>query len=479
LATEALVLATLAGATSLLVAGACFRLLQPLVPGSMLAFTHLDLNPKVIGIQFGLALFCTLVSGLLPAFRIAGVANTRSIGGRHHERVRGALIVTEVALAIILLTGAALLFQTFRNLNGVNPGFRQEGLITAQIALPRQMEREPALRTRLYQDIVERVRAIPGVQNAAFTSAIPTTWKGGFSSNTPEGRPFQPGLMFAMMRQVTPEYFDVMKIPLREGRLFTPSDHAKGELVAVVNETAARQYWPGENPIGKRLHRGDPQSTNPWITVIGVVGNVRELGLAVDAPPITYYPESQHPTALFSAPAVVVARTAGDPAAYGNAVRAAILAVSPNQPVSEVQTADTILGKETEERRIQATITVAFAAVALFLACLGIYGVLAYAVAQRRQEFGVRLALGASPGQLAGLVMSGGLRLTLTGVLIGLSAAAGLTRFMESLLFQVRPLEPEVFAAVTGVLFVTAMLACWFPARRAQRVEPAQALRCQ
>lgn len=477
LLTESLVLAFLAGLASLLVAAAAFQILQPLVPPGMLAFTKLQLNAKVIGIQFGLALFCTAASGLLPSLRAAGSLTTRAIGGRHHEALRGGLIVAEIALAILLLTGATLLFRTFTNLNNVDPGFQPQNLLSAQTVLPRAYYRDPALRTRFYTDVLDRVNALPGVAGAAFGTAIPTTWKGGFSSVTLADKHYEPGQRAAMMRQATPGYFTTMKIPLREGRLFTPADNAASDPVTVINQAMAQHYWPGEKVLGKRLHRGDPQSPNPWITVIGVVGDVREMGLAESAPIITYFPESQHPSATFSSPADIVVRTHGDPGQLALALRGAILAVNPNQTIAKLQPVTEILARETKQHRIQATITIAFAATALFLACLGIYGVLAYAVAQRRQEFGVRLALGASPSQLVALVLNGGLRLTIAGTVIGLGAAAALTRFMETLLFQVKPLEPSVFASVAAILFATALFACWLPARRARQVEPAQALR--
>jgi predicted permease len=477
LLTESLVLALLAGAASLIVAAAAFQILQPLVPPGMLAFTTLSLNPGAIGIQFALALFCTLASGLLPSLRVTSSLTTRAVGGRHHETLRSGLIVVEIALAILLLTGAALLFRTFTNLNNVHPGFQAGNLLSAQTVLPRALNRDPALRTRFYTDVLERIQAMPGVLSATFASAVPTTWKGGFSSFTMEGRPHEPALNSAMMRQVTTDYFATMKIPLREGRLLNANDNASSALVMVINQSMARHFWPGESALGKRIQRGDPNPANPWVTVVGVVGDVYELGLAPDPPVITYFPESQCPAATFSSPAYLIVRTQHDPGSFAPAVRQAIHDVSPNQTVAKLLPVTTILGRETAQHRIQATITIAFAGTALLLACLGIYGVLSYAVAQRRQEFGVRLALGASPAQLVSLVLSGGLRLVVAGTLIGLASAAALTRFMESLLFQVTPLEPAVFAAVTAILFSTALLACWLPARRARLIEPAQALR--
>jgi putative ABC transport system permease protein len=435
------------------------------------------LNPGVVAIQFGLALFCTVASGLLPAFRAAGSLTTRAVGGRRHDTLRGGLIVAEIALAILLLTGAGLLFRTFTNLNNVDPGFQPQNLISAQTVLPRQYYRDAARRTRFYTAVIERLNATPGIERAAFASSIPTTWKGGFSAVTLADKPHVPGMPYPMMRAVTPGYFETLKIPLRQGRTFTADDNLPSTGVVIVNQTMARRYWPGEEVIGKRLHRGDAQSPNPWLTVIGLVGDAREMGLAEDPPAIAYFAESQHPAATFAAPNYVVARTQGDPALFAPALRRAILEANPAQSVAKLQPVTALMEKETGQRRLQATITIAFAATALFLACLGIYGVLSYAVAQRRREFGVRLALGASPSQLVTMILNGGLRLITAGMLIGLAAAAGLTRFMETLLFQVRTLEPAVFAWVAAILFATALFACWLPARRARQVEPAQALR--
>lgn len=475
--TESLVLAVAAGGASLLVAAAALQMLQPLVPPGMAAFTTLTIDWRVVSIQCGLALFCTLLSGLLPAFRTADSLTTRAIGGVHHERLRGAMIAGEVALAILLLTGASLLFRTFTNLNNVAPGFEPDGLLSMQTVLPNSLYRDPALRTRFYENILERVRGVPGVTGAAFASAVPTTWKGGFSTYTAEGRTQEPGQTSAMMRQTTPGYFKTLGIPLREGRLLAEGDHGGSALVAVVNEAMAKRVWPGESAIGKRIHRGDAQTDNPWITIVGVVGDVREMGLAAPSPVITYFPESQHPTATFSAPNYLLVRTQHGPGAWSDAIRRAVHEVSPSQTVAKILPVPEVLAKETQERRIQMTITVAFASTALFLACLGLYGLISYAVAQRRRELGVRLALGATPSQLVALVVGSGAKFTTAGAVVGFAAAAGLSRFMTSLLFQVKPLDPAVFGAVAGLLASTAVIACWLPARRARKIEPAQALR--
>ncbi|MBM3767275.1 MAG: ABC transporter permease, partial [Acidobacteria bacterium] len=378
--TESLVISVAAGVIGLVIAQGAFTLLQTLVPSGMAANARLGLNASTVGIMFGLAFGATLLSGLLPAVRGARSLTTRAIGDRGQDRARGVLIVAEVSLAILLLTSAALLFRTFANLNDVDPGFRANDLLSAQTVLPPVMYKQPALRTRFYTDVLERVRAIPGVASAAYTSAVPTTWKGGFSGYVAEGKPFIRGTSNAMMRQVTSDYFATMNIGLRAGRVFTASDRAGSEMVTVVNKAFADFVWPGEDPIGKRLRRGAPESDTPWIRVVGVVENVLEMGLANKPAAITYFPESQHPAASFSSPLYVVVRTQGDPAAFAPALRRAILDVNPNQTVAKLMPVTQIMAKEVEERRLHASITVAFAAAALLLACLGIYGVLSYAV---------------------------------------------------------------------------------------------------
>jgi len=477
LLTETLVLALLAAAASLFVAVTAFRVLQPLVPPGMLAFTRLELTATVIVVQFLLALFCTAASGLVPALRATGTLTTRAIGGRHHDSIRSSLIVAEIALAVLLLTGATLLFRTFVNLNNVDPGFQPDQLLSAQTVLPSSLSASPEMRSQYYRTVLERVSATPGIISAAFASSVPTTWKGGFSSITVEGRINEPGTSFPMMRQVAGDYFHVMGIPLLEGRSLTAGDRANSPLVSVVNRAMADRFWPGENAIGKRFHRGDAQSANPWVTVVGVVGNVREMGLAAPPPAITYFPESQQPSATFSSPVYLIARTSGNPSQLAPALRKAVHDTYPQQSVAKLRPVTEVLASETQQRRLQSAITISFASVALLLACLGIYGVLAYTVAQRRQEFGVRLALGASHKHLLSMVMGSGLRLIVTGMAIGLLTAALLAKLIESLLFQVRPWEPSVFVSVAAIVVSTAMVACWVPAQRIRRIEPAQALR--
>ncbi|MBM3783479.1 MAG: ABC transporter permease [Acidobacteria bacterium] len=477
LLTEALVLAIASGLCGLGIAYGAFQLLQPLVPGGMAVFTRLEINGHVVGIMLALAVFSTVVSGLLPSLRAARPVTSREIGGRWHETARGALVVTEVALAILLLTGAGLLFRTFSNLRNVDPGFQPRGLLSAQIGVDPRLIRDPVRRTQLYNETLERVKAIPGVQNATFATAIPSTWKGGISSFTPEGQPFQPNFSIAMVRLSTPGYFETLGLRLRAGRWLTADDHAGGQPVVVINRALAERIWKGENPVGKRLQRGNGQSDRPWVTVVGVVEDVYEMGLNASPYPITYFPESQQPEATFAAPMTVVLRTVDDPARYANSLRHAIWQANAGQVISKLLTVEEILAEETAELRIHAAISGSFALLALLLACLGIYGVLAYVVTQRRREFGVRLALGATQAQVVGLVAWRGVRLALMGISIGAAASLLLGRYLETLLFQVKPNDPLTLAGVAGALLITAFVACLVPARRAMHIDPGQALR--
>lgn len=474
LLTESLVIAAGAAIVAVPVTAGAFVILQSLVPGAMAAYTRLSVDWTTAALLGSLALGAALISGLLPAVRGAQPINTRAVNERSHGRWRGALITAELALAILLLNGASLLFRTFINLQNVDPGFEPQPLISAQTWLPDELMKDPPRRTQFYRSVLDRVRAIPGVTHATYATTIPTAWKGGISSFHVEGRVYEPGVTMAMMRQVSGDYFTTLGIRLRAGRLLDENDTATSEKVVVINAALAQQIWPGENPLGKRIRRGDPQTPGEWIRVVGVVDNVREMGLSEPAPVITYFPESQHPAATFSAPLYVVAR---GPASATAELRRAIQAVNPRQTVSKLLPVSAVLEDEYSARRVRTLISSAFALLALLLACFGLYGVLSYSVASRSRELGVRIALGASAGNIVRLVLSEGLRLSVLGIALGVASALALTRFMKSLLFQVQPDDPLLLLAGAGILLLAALFACWRPALRAFRIDPALALR--
>jgi len=277
-------------------------------------------------------------------------------------------------------------------------------------------------------------------------------------------------------RQVSENYLQTMSIPLRRGRYFGAQDNEHAMPVVIINETMARTYWPNVDALGRRFKLGDPADNTPWMTIVGVVGDVRQMGIDVPVKAEMYMPYRQADL-RFYVPRDLVFRTAGDPASLVGSVRQAIRAVDPDQPISDVATMEEVLGREISQRRLGMILLTAFAVLALLLASLGIYGVLAYFVAQHRNEIGVRLALGATPAKILLFVLQKGMRLTLLGVGIGLAASFALTRLMTSLLFGVNPVDPLTFAAVPVLLAVVAFLACWIPARRAARVDPVVALR--
>ena len=394
-------------------------------------------------------------------------------------KLRSGMIVFEVSLSLVLLVGAVLLIQTLFQLFNQYSVLAPEKVLTMRTPLPLTKYDEAGKRDAFYQNVLQHVEAIPGVASAGYVTAIPLTWKGGTSGVFPEGtREPVPGITYdAIHRQVSANYLQTMSIPLRQGRYFTAQDNEQSMPVAIVNETMAREYWPNGDAVGRRFKLGDPTDDTPWRTIVGVVGDVRQMGIDVPVKSEIYLPYGQVPLYDFYVPRDLVLRTNGDPLSLTGAVRQAVRAADPDQPISNVATMEAVLGTETSQRRLGMILLTAFAVLALLLASLGIYGVLAYFVAQHRNEIGVRLALGASPTKILLLVLRKGMKLTLLGVAIGMAASFALTRLMTSLLFGVKAADPVTFAAVPVLLAAVAFLACWIPARRAAKVDPVVALR--
>ncbi|HXG68897.1 MAG TPA: ABC transporter permease [Blastocatellia bacterium] len=490
LLTESVLLAGAGGLAGMLFASWSFAFLQSMIPADMVLSTSLKIDDRVLGYTLLISLLTGIIFGLAPAFQASKVdlnealkqGGGRAISAADGNKLRGALVVTEIALALVLLVGAGLLMQTFFRLRQQYSGLRPEGVLTLRTQLPRNKYREHPRRVAFYDQVLERVKALPGVISAGYSTSVPLEWKGGTSGFVVEGRQLEQmlaqGLSYdANHRQVSADYLKTMGIPLRQGRYFDETDNAQSMPVAIINETMARQYWPDENPIGKRFKIGGPDEDIPWLTVVGVVGDVRQMGLDVPVKAEMYVPYQQGAQHPWYAPRDLVLRAAGDPKSLVAAVRSAVRAVDPEQPVSNIRTMDEILGEEAGPRRMGVILLAAFAGLALLLASLGIYGVLAYFVAQHTPEIGVRLALGASPRDILGLVLRRGMRLTLLGVSIGLAASFALTRLMASLLYGVSATDPATFAAVALLLAGVALLACYLPARRATKVDPMVALR--
>ncbi|MBO0726597.1 MAG: ABC transporter permease [Blastocatellia bacterium] len=486
LLTESVLLAVAGGVFGLYFAWLSFSFLKQIVPDGMALNAGVRIDARVFGFTLLLSLLTGIVFGLAPSLQAAKVNLNEALkqgGGRagtgfKHRRLRSALVVVEIALALVLLSGAGLLIQAFLRLRALDIGVNPENTLTLRTVLPRNKYGELPKRAAFYQQALERVRALPGVVSAGYTTAAPLTWKGGTNSFTVEGRAQGPG-QDAQFRQVTTGYMETMGVKLRQGRFFDDHDDAQAQPVAIINETMARQFWPGENALGKRFKVDSDDGQNRWITIVGVIGDVKEMGLEAPAKAEMFFPYQQWPRTLWNMPRDLIVRTTGDPMSVAEAARRAVWSVDPTQPVSNIMTMDDILGDEVAQRRIGMTLLAVFAALALPLASLGIYGVLSYSVAQRTQEIGVRMALGAGRKDVLRIVLADGMRLATVGVAIGLGASFALTRLMAGMLFGVSASDPLTLGGVTLLLITVALVACFIPAGRATKVDPMIALRCE
>ena len=492
LLTESILLAGVGGALGLLVAVWSFTLLRQLIPDGMVHSTDLKIDIPVLGYALAVSLLTGLVFGLAPALQASKIdlnqalkqGGARASSGAAGHKLRSAFVVAEVALSLVLLIGAGLMIQTVFNLRDQYAVFQPEQLLTLRTTLPdnkyrdlrEYVTKEHPRRVAFYDQVLERVSALPGVVSVAYTTSVPLQWKGGANGFTIEGRQPEPGVVTnAIHRQVSAGYFQTMGISLRAGRYFDDRDSQQSLPVATVNESMARSYWPNEDAVGKRFKLGVPDA--PWMTIVGMVADVRQMGMDVPVKPEMYLPYRQISSHPWYGPRDLVVRTTSDPMSLVSSVREVILSVDPDQPVSNISTMEELLTRETGSRRLGMILLTGYAGLALLLASLGIYGVLSYLVAQQTPEIGVRLALGASPGDILGLVMKKGAILVLAGVVIGGIAAFALTRLMASLLFGVSATDPITFLGIALLLTAVALAACFVPARRATKVDPMVALR--
>jgi predicted permease len=371
--------------------------------------------------------------------------------------------------------GAGLLLRSFRNLMAVDPGFRSENVIVGRVTLPYEQYREPARMRQLYQTLVDRVAALPGARSAGLSSTAPFSPGNQQQEFVVKGH--EPGpeqaIPVVSLRVVTGGYFAAIGTPLRRGRLFADTDTETAPRVAIVDESLARRYWRDGNALGQQVRLGNLTSDNPWLTVVGVVASIRHRNL--DRPPdhYIYRPLAQSGDWRMD----LVVRATAEPAALVPALRAEVRALDAALPMHDVHTLEEAVARSLGPRRVTNLLLLAFAAAALLLAAIGIYGVMALSVTQRVTEFGVRLALGAAPAQVLALVLRQGMALVLAGTALGLAGAAGISRYLDALLFQVQPMDPVVFLGVGLVLAAVALAACYFPARRATATDPLQALR--
>src|SRR5436190_94212 len=485
LLTESVLLSLAGGGLGLLLAFWGVQTLGQWSEASLPAMHGIGIDAWVLAFTLGVSVVTGLLFGLAPAFQVSRTdvnaalkQESRGDTGGHRHRLRHLLVVSEVALSLVLLIGAGLLLKSFSRLNEVDPGFRTEGVLTFQVTLTG--EKSSPQKVNFIEQILERLRALPGVQAAAATDSLPLTQFNRITVAEVEGRPpidlsrvHKPGEVTPVSRPtVTLDYFNAMGIPLRNGRAFTSQDARPAAGVVIVTEAFEKHHFPGQSAVGKRI-RLRSSAEAPWLTVVGVVSDVRQTGLAKDVVPEVYSPKLDDAGDALS----FVIRVTGEPAGLISAVRGVVAEVEPNQSLHNVMTMEQRLADTTTSRRLNTALLGSFAAVALLLAAVGIYGVMSYAVTQRRREIGVRMALGAQKSDVLGLLVGGGLRLTLAGVVIGLIGALALTRYLSSLLFEVKPTDPLTFAVIPLVLGAVALFACWLPARRAARVDPMEALR--
>ncbi|HEV7797281.1 MAG TPA: ABC transporter permease [Pyrinomonadaceae bacterium] len=486
---ESMLLAVVGSGCGLLLATWSFVFLQRLIPDGLALSSRLTLDPQVLAFTLLITLLTVVVFGLAPAFHASRIDLNEALkqgGGRSGlnaggNRLRSAMVVAEVALALVLLVGAGLLIQTFVKLSNQYSALKPESILTLRTVLSRGKYAEHPQRTSFYKQVLERVQALPGVVSAGYTTTVPLAIKGGTNGFSIEGRSIEQatagGLAYdANHRQVSFDYLKTMGIPIQQGRGFNAGDNEQSIPVAIVNETMARQYWPGENPLGKRFKLGDPDTKIPWVTIVGVAGDVRQMGLDEPVKPEMYFPYEQSAASAFYAPQDLAIRTSVDPTSLVALARNEIHQVDPDQPISNVRTMDEVLSEETAPRQLGMTLLTIFAGLALLLATLGIYGVLAYFVVQHTQEIGVRMALGAQHSNILALVLKKGMMLTLLGVTIGLGIAFVITRLMASLLFGISTTDPLTYAGITLLLTTVAFFACYLPARRATKVDPMVAL---
>lgn len=490
---ESLLLAVGGGGIGLLLAWSGLKLLPALGSEKIPRLQEITLDAQVLGFTLLMSLLTGIIFGLVPAYQAVkfDLQTALKEGGRTsaspkgRSRLRAALVVTEVALSLVLLVGAGLLIKSFWRLQQVDTGFKAEQLLTLRLFPPASTYPGNQQVAAFYENLLQRVRSLPGVEDAAVAEGVPLGDRSGGTVMEVEGRPVEiSALNSAGWRVVSPDYFRTLGVRLLRGRLLEDADQEQATPVAVVNETLARAHWPNEDPLGRRirlLNRPPGEATTVFLTVVGVVADVKNSSLTEEARQEVYVPLRQREAAItgmgLEREMSLAVRTSVEPLDRVNAIRQEVGALDPGVPVARVRTMEQILSTVTVQPRFNTILLGIFAAVALVMASVGIYGVLSYSVTQRAHEIGIRIALGARQGEVLKLVIRQGMVLTLTGVVIGVASSFALTRLMAGLLYGVSVTDPAIFVAIAVLLTGVALMACYLPARRATKVDPIVALR--
>jgi len=486
---ESLLLSFAGGALGVLVAMWSADWLMAAIPEALPTWIKFTLDWRVLGFTFSATLLTAILFGLLPAWQSSradlnsvlkeGGRGGAGASGRH--RLRSLLVVSELALALLLLIGAGLLMKSLVRLRQVHPGFNAESVLTAKIALPEAQYRDAAQRTRFYQQVRERLASSPGIESIGLTSSLPLSNEYTGNGFTVEGHP-QPlksanseAIPILNYSLVSPGYFRTMGMILIKGRDLNDDDVGGKTTAIVIDETLARQYFQDEDPLGKRIKFGGPSSDAPWRTIVGVVNAVRHWGLKEEIRPTAYLPNLGDSRGAM----VIVARSQGNPVNLSATLRNEVAALDKDLPLYGVRPMTAVVALAMWEEKYYSVLFTLFAILALTLAAVGIFGVMSYTVTQRTHEIGVRMALGAQQGDVLRLIIRQGMSLVAIGLAIGLVAAFALTRVMESMLFAVKATDPTTFVVISLLLTAVALVACYIPARRATKVDPLVALRYQ
>jgi putative ABC transport system permease protein len=477
LITESLTLSILGGAVGLLLTAGSIRLLKQLGAGAIPRLQEVAIDVRVLGFSLLLALVASLLAGLAPALQVTKARvgeslkeGARSTADRGHNRIRRLLVISQLALSLVLVISAGLVIKSLLLLQAVNPGIRPNNVLTMRVALS---SRRGLQAVYYYQELLRRIGRIPGVESVGAISHLPLSGAMAFVDFTIDGKPAAPGEdRSTHFRAISPDYFRTMGIPLLKGRDFTEQDNERATNVMIINETLARRHFPGEDPIGRRLSItfGDEPAMRQ---VVGVVGDVKHRGLTNESGSEVYVPYPQLPLAGMN----IVARTEGDPSSIVGAVRSEAFAIDRNQPVANIRTMEQYLADSVARPRFNTVLLGLFAALALALAVVGIYGVMSYFVTQRTHEIGIRLALGARSRDVLRMVVRQGMSLIISGLAIGLTMAFATTRLLTNLLYGLGPTDPLTFVGISSLFALVALLACFIPARRAAKVDPIVALR--